>query len=101
MYWITGRGPGGVVQVPRTLSLSPAHRRSRPAAAAGRRRKLDGIDGGTRHDRRRHGRPRGGPQRLGSAASLKLLLDTHIWFWSLTDLEKLSRRVKAALAFEQ
>lgn len=29
---------------------------------------------------------------------MKLLLDTHIWLWSLTDLEKLSRRVKAALA---
>jgi len=35
---------------------------------------------------------------MGSAAPLKLLLDTHIWLWSLLDPGKLGKRVKAALA---
>lgn len=31
---------------------------------------------------------------------MRLLLDTHIWLWSLTDATKLGRRVRAALSRE-
>ena len=35
---------------------------------------------------------------MGSAARLKLLLDTHIWLWSLGPKQKLSKKVARQLA---
>ena len=34
---------------------------------------------------------------MGGSQPLKLLLDTHIWLWSLAEPAKLSRRVRAAV----
>jgi PIN domain nuclease of toxin-antitoxin system len=34
---------------------------------------------------------------VGSAGPLKLLLDTHIWFWSVAEPHRLGRRASAAL----
>lgn len=34
---------------------------------------------------------------MGGAARLKLLLDTHIWIWSLSDVKRLSKRTVQAL----
>jgi PIN domain nuclease of toxin-antitoxin system len=35
---------------------------------------------------------------MGGTASLRLLLDTHIWFWVLTEPARIGRRAKAAIA---
>lgn len=34
---------------------------------------------------------------MGSAQALKLLLDTHIWIWSLLEPNRLARRVRAEI----
>jgi hypothetical protein len=46
---------------------------------------------------RRHRVARGGGEGLGGSELVRLLLDTHIWVWSLLDPAKLSRRVRAEL----
>src|ERR1700690_4488838 len=52
-----------------------------------------GNDGNCRGHRRSHRQP----GRLGSVAGMKLLLDTHIWLWSIGEPNKLSRRVAREL----
>jgi len=48
-------------------------------------------------NRRRHRFSSQRRRRLGRAAGMKLLLDTHIWLWSALNPARLSSRVAAAL----
>jgi PIN domain nuclease of toxin-antitoxin system len=58
---------------------------------------MDGIDGGNRRNYRRYRRPDLEHRRLGCRAEVKLLLDTHIWLWSVLDTDRLKHRVFRAI----
>src|SRR5215813_7638879 len=57
--------------------------------------RLRGFDG---TNPRRHRRPGYVARRVGSAQEVRLLLDTHIWLWSLLDPSRLSKRVLDEIA---
>jgi len=56
-----------------------------------------GSRAGNWPNRRRHRFSSQRRRRLGRAAGMKLLLDTHIWLWSALNPARLSSRVAAAL----
>jgi PIN domain nuclease of toxin-antitoxin system/antitoxin (DNA-binding transcriptional repressor) of toxin-antitoxin stability system len=73
--------------------IPPPAADSRPGVA--RRHGRAGED-----HRRRRGTRHGGA-RLGGDQPLKLLLDTHVWLWSLAEPAMLSRRVRLAITRPQ
>jgi PIN domain nuclease of toxin-antitoxin system len=78
-------------------TFRPASGRGCPAPPPGLAFGLARLDGRDRSDDRGH---RGADDRsrgLAGDESLKLLLDTHIWFWSLAEPDRLRRTVRAAI----
>src|SRR5438128_8347885 len=75
----------------RTARRSRAAARAEADARVARIASGHGPDSGRLRPARRAGR------RLGRVASVRLLLDTHIWLWSALDPSRLSRRVADSL----
>lgn len=64
---------------------------------AGSIRYLAGLDEGLRQNCRRHRRTGCIRRRVGSPRTVRLLLDTHIWLWSLLEPVRLAPAVAKAL----
>jgi PIN domain nuclease of toxin-antitoxin system len=71
--------------------------RGHPADSESGAQKLAGIHERNNGNRRRHNFPSHRSERMGGSARLNLLLDTHIWLWSLREPHLLGKRVQAEL----
>jgi PIN domain nuclease of toxin-antitoxin system len=72
--------------------------RGYPSLAAAHSKELAGVYGWDGPNHRRYHRACIVGIRLERAALMKLLLDTHIWLWSVLEPKRLSRRVAKVLA---
>src|SRR5436309_3246465 len=102
-FKVQGHLPGGAGTRAPHAATRPDHalrgtdRRGRSAALPGKERRLDRVVRPQRSDRGRYRGPGLRGRRLGGPALVRLLLDTHIWLWSLLDPKKLTPRVVKAL----
>ena len=77
--------------------VSASSGRSCPTVSSKAGRKAAGVHGWSRAHRWRHRGLHQRRKRLGSQPLMKLLLDTHIWLWSVLEPTRLSKRIAPAI----